>query len=821
MRSLPHVFRRFWRTPAFTAIALVTLALGIGANTAIFSVINGILIKPLPFPQSQDLVAVGHLAPGVPSLGGTLNCSPTMYFTYREENQTFQDFGLWSNGGGTVTGVGDPEALRAIFVTDGVLEALGVQPVVGRWFSRADDTPGAPDTVMLMYGYWQRAFGGDKSVVGRALTIDAKPRTVIGIMPQDFRFLNNEAEMLLPQQFDRNKVFLGNFSYQGIARLKPGVTLQRANADVGRMLGIWLKAWPTPPGFDRALFENARLAPDLKPLKEQVVGDIGTVLWVLMGTIGLVLLIACANVANLLLVRAEGRQQELAIRAALGAGWGRIAREMLMESLALGVIGGVLGLGLAYAAVRILVAKGPATLPRLTEIGIDPLVLAYTLGVSLFAGLLFGVIPVVKYAGPRLATALRAGGRTLSQSRERHRARNTLVVVQVALALVLLIGSGLMIRTFQALRNVQPGFTHPEELQLARILISEGQVKEPEQVMRMQNAMLEKLAAIPGVTSVSLASGAPLEGINNNDVLFAEDKTYTVGQIPPIRRIRAVTPGFFKTTGTPLIAGRDFTWTDLYERRHVAMVSENLAREMWGNPSAALGKRIRQSAANPWREIVGVVGDVYDDGAQKKPPSFAYSPALMDNSYAPQGVSVQRFAVFVIRTRRAATEGFLNETRKAIWSVNSSLPVFAIRTVQDLYDQSMARTSFTLVLLAIAGVMALVLGIVGIYGVIAYAVTQRTREIGIRMALGAQAAGLRQMFVRQGLLLAGIGAIIGLGVAAGLTRLMASLLFGVAALDPLTYAGVAVLLIVAAALASYLPARRATTVDPLEALRAE
>ena len=819
MNVLKHVFRRFGRAPTFTAIALVTLALGIGANTAIFSVINGVLIKPLPYPQSQALVDVRHLAPGIPSIAD-LNCSPTMYFTYREENQTFQDFGLWSNGGGTITGVGEPEALRAIVVTDGLLQALGVQPVAGRWFSKTDDTPGSPDTMMLMYGYWQRRFGGDKSVLGRTLNIDSKPRTVIGIMPQDFQFLNNTAEIILPQQFDRNKVFLGNFGFQGIARLKAGVTLQQADADIGRMLGIWLKAWPSPPGFDRALFENARLAPDLKPLKQQVVGDIGTVLWVVMGTIGLVLLIACANVANLLLVRAEGRQQELAIRAALGAGWGRIAREMLLESLTLGLLGGALGLGLAYAAVKILVAKGPTTLPRLTEIAIDPIVLAFTLGVSLFAGVLFGLIPVLKYAGPHLATALRAGGRSLSSSRERHRARNTLVVVQVALALVLLIGSGLMIRTFQALRKVQPGFTHPEELQLMRISISEGQVKENEQVMRMQNAMLDKLAAIPGVTSVALAGDAPLEGFSNNDVLFAEDKIYATGQVPPVRRYRDVTPGFFKTTGTPLIAGRDFTWTDLYNQRRVAMVSENLAREMWGEPNAALGKRIREGAADPWREIIGVVGDVYDDGAQKKPPSFAYWPALMNNFYGSKG-TVMRFGVFVIRTRRAATDSFLTEARQAIWSVNSNLPVFAIRTQQDLYDQSMARTSFTLVLLAIAGAMALLLGVVGIYGVIAYAVTQRTREIGIRMALGAQSSGLRQMFVRQGLLLAGIGAIIGLGAAAGLTRLMSTLLFGVAALDPFTYAGVAAVLIAAAALASYVPARRATQIDPLDALRAE
>jgi len=820
MRVLKQVFRRCGLAPTFTAITLVTLALGIGANTAIFSVVNGVLIKPLPYPHPQELVGVWHLAPGIPSIGGNINCSPTMYFTYREENQTFQDIGIWSNGGASVTGVGDPEQLRALFVTYGVLQAVGVQPAIGRWFSLADDTPGSPETVMLTYGYWQRRFGGDKSVIGRSLNIDSKPRTVIGVMPQDFRFLNIDPELVLPQRFDRNKVFLGNFSFQGIARMRPGVTLQQANTDLGRMLGIWIKAWPAPPGFDRMLFENARFAPKIQPVKQEVVGDIGTMLWVLMGTIGLVLMIACANVANLLLVRAEGRQQELAIRAALGAGWGRIAREMLLESLTLGVMGGVLGLGLAYAALRILVSRGPATLPRLHEIGIDFSVLGFTLAVSLLAGLLFGLIPVIKYAGPHLATALRAGGRTLSNSRERHRARNTLVVVQVALALVLLIGSGLMIRTFQALRNIQPGFTRPGEVQLLRINIPEGQVKDPEQVIRMQNAMLDKLATIPGVTSVAFSSGAPLEGFNSNDILFAEDKTYTVGQIPPIRRYRFIAPGFFKTTGTPLIAGRDFTWTDIYEKRHVAMISENLAREMWGDPAAALGKRIREGMKDPWREIVGVAGDVYDNGAQQKPPAFAYWPVLMDSFWGntPQ---VVRGGAIIIRTRRAATESFLNEARQAVWSVNSNLPVFLVRTLQDLYDTSMARTSFTLVMLAIAGAMALVLGIVGIYGVIAYAVSQRTREIGIRIALGAEPARLQQMFLRHGLLLAGIGAAAGLAAAAGLTRLMASLLFGVAALDPVTYAGVAALLISAAALASYVPARRATRVDPVDALRAE
>lgn len=804
----------------FTSIALITLALGIGANTAIFSVINGVLLKPLPYPGAQQLTGVWHLAPGIVGLGGNIQCTPTMYFTYSEQNRTFAKFGLWSNGGGTVTGIGEPEAIRSIDVTYGTLDALDVPPKLGRWFSKSDDTPGTPETVILTYGYWQRRFGGNPAAIGRTLTIDSKPRVIIGVMPQDFRFLNAQADLLLPQRFERSKLFLGNFSYQGIARLRPGVTLAQANADVARMLPIWIRSWPAPPGFSRTLFENAHFAPKVQPLKEDVVGDIGGMLWVIMGTIGLVLLIACANVANLLLVRAEGRQQELAIRAALGAGWGRIAREMLFESLTLGVLGGALGLGLAYGAMRWLVAKGPQSLPRLAEIGIDPMVLAFTLAISLLAGLFFGLIPAFKYAAPHVAAALRGSGRGMTHGRERHRARNTLVVVQVALALVLLIGSGLMIRTFQALRSVQPGFTHPEQLQLLHVSIPETEVKDPERVVRMQDEMIDKLAAIPGVTSVAFTNGAPMEGFNSNDVLYAEDKNYTPGQIPPIRRFHYVSPGYFKTAGTPLIAGRDFTWTDVYGKRHVAMVSENMAREMWGSPGAALGKRIRETAANPWREIVGVVGDVYDDGAQQPPAKTVYWPILIE-SFASKSFDATRFGALAVRTNRAGTEIFLNQARQAIWSVDANLPVFLVETLQDVYAGSMARTSFTLVLLGIAGLMALVLGIVGIYGVIAYAVTQRTREIGIRMALGAQPGTLQKMFVRQGLLLAAVGAGIGLIAAAGLTRLMSSLLFKTAALDPATYAAVSVLLIAAAALASYVPARRTTDVDPVEALRTE
>jgi predicted permease len=537
-----------------------------------------------------------------------------------------------------------------------------------------------------------------------------------------------------------------------------------------------------------------------------------------------VLLIACANVANLLLVRTEARQQELAIRSVLGGGRRRIARALLVESTTLGLLGGAVGLGLAYVGLQILVAKGPDTLPRLRDIGIDPGVLAFTLGVSLLSGVLFGVIPIVKYAGPRIATTLRGGGRTFSDGRERHRARNTLVVAQVALALVLLIGSGLMLRTFQHLHNVQPGFSRPEEIQILHSMIPASVAKEPERVMRLQHEILDKLAAIPGVTSVGFANAAPLEypGSLGNPV-YAEDKTFPEGQVPPLRRIRKITPGFFKTMGTRVVAGRDFTWTDLYETRRVAIVSENLAREWWGVPRAALGKRIREGGlADPWREIVGVVEDVYDDGVHVKPPEFAYWPALMDRYiWSGENAFVLSAGTYALRSSRTGTEGLLAEAQQAMWSVNGRRPVFLVSTLEALYYRSMARTSFTLVMLAIAAGMGLVLGIVGIYGVIAYVISQRIREIGIRTALGAQPAGLLRMFVRHGLWLTGIGAAVGLVAAVGLTRLMSSLLFGVTVLDPVTYTSVSALLIAAGMLASYLPARRAITVDPVQALRAE
>ncbi|MGB9334408.1 MAG: ABC transporter permease [Candidatus Acidiferrales bacterium] len=819
-QQLRVILRRLRRAPLFTAITLITLAAGVGANTVVFSVLEGVLLKPLPYPHSEELVGVWHTAPGLNV--DELVAAPSNYFIYREQSHTFQDVGLYTEDSVSITGVAEPEQVRALDVTDGTLPILGIAPLQGRQFTREDDSPGTPDTAMLTYGYWHRKFGGSPSIIGQTIMVNAKPRIVIGILPQRFHFLDmDDPAVILPLKFDRNKTLLGNFSYEAVARLKPGATIETASADVARMLPIVYRSFPAPPGFSLQLFEQARIAPKIMPFKQVLVRDVGKTLWVLMGSIGLVLLIACANVANLLLVRVEGRRQELAVRAALGAGRARIAGELMFESVILGLLGSALGLGLAYLVLRVLVAMAPAGLPRINEIGINIPVLLFTFGVSLFASLLSGSIPILKYAGAQLGTGLREGGRTLSQSRKHHRARNTLVVVQVALALVLLVSSGLMIRTFRALTQVHPGFNAPASLQTFRLSVPEAQVPEPERVVRMNEGIIRKIAAIPGVASVSLATTVPMDDMGSFDPIFAEGRSYAQGELPPIRRFKYVSPGLFETLGTPLIAGRDFTWNDIYQKSFVGIVSENLAREYWQNPVNALGKRVRVGTSGDWREIVGVVADVYDDGVNKEPPTSIYWPFMTSHLYPGDETTLRRDLAFVIRSPRASSESFLKEVRQVVWSVNPNLPLASVHTVDYFYSKSMARTSFTLVMLVVAGGMALLLGIVGIYGVIAVSVSQRTREIGIRMALGAQQQALTGMFVRHGLWLTGVGVVCGLAASFALMRLMSSLLFRVSPADPFSYAAVSIVLVATSFLASYLASRRATTIDPVEALRAE
>ena len=821
--DLRYAFRGMRRRPGFTAAVVLTLALGIGANTAIFSVVYGVLIKPLPYPNADELISIWHTAPGLRA--GDMGVAPTLYFTYRDENCAFQNIGLWSSGGQSVTGLGEPEQARTLWVTYGTLQALGVQPMLGRWFSEADDTPGTPgpDPVIITYGYWQRRLGGDQNVIGRRMMVDSRPSEIVGVMPAGFRFVGFDPEILLTQRLNRAGLTLsGPGGYRGLARLKPGMTLADATADVRRILPIWTNAWPVPPGASLQALKDWRITPALRPLKNDVVGSVADVLWVVMGTVGLVLLIACANIANLMLVSADGRRQEFAVRSALGAGRWRIAKELLVESSVFGLTGGALGLALAYAGLKLLVAIGPANLPRLHEISIDPVVLAFALTVSLLSSLLFGSIPAVKYTSSA-GVALGGGMRGASASRDRNRSRNVLIVVQVALALVLLVASGLMIRTFQVLRHVNNGFTEAKEIQTARIWFPASLVREPERYTHMQHDILDKIASIPGVTSAAFTGSVPMDGRLSESVVPAEDKTTYAEGTSLVRRFKFVSPGYFQTMGTRLVAGRDMTWPDIDGRRKVAVISENFAREFWQEPPAAIGKRIREWGVKGdpvWREVIGVVEDVREDGPMQKAPSIVYWPVLMDNFFRVPVLGTPAIA-FVIRSDRAGSESLMGEVRQAVWSVNPNLPVFLVSTMQQLLDRSLAQTSFALVMLAIAGAMALGLGIIGLYGTISYVVSQRTREIGIRLALGAKPSAVKGMFLLYGVVVAVVGIGIGLAASFALTRLMSSLLFGIDRVDRPTYLAVLGGLLVAAALASYIPARRAATIDPAETLKFE
>jgi putative ABC transport system permease protein len=815
IRGARHVVRKLLRAPGFTAVSVLTLALGIGANAAIFSVVNGVLLKPLPFGGPDRLVGVWHKGFGFER---GVNQSPALYFTYREESHVFEDIGMWDAGSVSVTGLNEPERVEAMFVTDGTLPLLGVDPDLGRTFTKEDDSPGSPETVILGYGYWQSRLGASRAVLGSTLTIDGRSVTIIGVMPKDFHFLRFDPAVWLPQRLDRGKAYVGNFSYQSVARLRPGATIAAANAELDRLIPTAVEKFPT--GMSLENVRSVGLAADVHPFKEDAVGDVGNVLWVLFGTVGLVLLIACANVANLFLVRADGRQQEIAVRTALGADRRRLAWELMKESLALGAAGGLVGLGLAYGGIRLLVALGPSDLPRLYEVGIDGSVLAFTAAISLFAGVLFGSIPVLKYGGPNLITALKEGGRAASDGRQRHRARGVLVVSQIALALVLLVGSGLLIRSFQALRTVQPGFVGPDDVVSFKISMPETEVEGLEQTVRTHEQILRRLERIAGVTSVGMSSSITMDGWDSDDPIYVEDFPVPEGVIPPMRRFKWISENYFETMGNPLVAGRPITWRDAYGMADVAVVTENLAREYWSDPSAAIGKRIRQGREGRWREIVGVVGDIRDDGVAREPTPTIYWP-MMQREFWGQDVLVRRTMGYAVRSKRAGTPGFLDEIRDAVWSVDRNLPIANVATLRELLDRSMARTSFTLIMLGIASGVALLMGSIGIYGVISYAVAQRTREIGLRMALGARRADVSRLVLRDGVRLTSLG--VGLGIVAAffLTRLMSSLLFGVDARDMATYGIVATFLAAISLLATYLPARRAARVHPLEALRWE
>ena len=798
IQDLRYAIRLILARPTFSAPALLSLALGIGGNIAIFSVINAVLIRPLPYVKPEKLVGVFNSAvlPGLTMR--ELPLTLDLYSAYKEKVGSFEEFGVWTSDSASVTRAGAPEQVPTVSMTSGVLRALGIKPYLGRWFLSADEYPGAQKTVILSYKYWQRKFGGDRRVLGRLILIDFVPHQVIGVMPRSFEFLNLAPDLFLAQTVVKGAPGSQDADRSGLARLKPGVSLAKANQDIAHVLSMWA----AESGLQQTLSE-LRIKPNIHSLKQDVIGDVGAVLKTLMGALAMVLLLVCANVANLVQVRVQGRRDEFAIRAALGAGWGRIARQLVIESLALAALGGAVGLAFAYAALRLLIIHGPADLPRVGEISIDSMSIYFALASTFLSGVLFGSIAVIKSGfGRKLQKA-----RGATQNTEQSRAQNALVIAQVALALVLLIGAGLLVRSFIALSEVAPGFTQPEHVETIRLFIPEAEVPKPEQVAQMQSDIAHAVATIPGVSAVAFGTALPLEFEYRNGNPVSVDGKTPVGRMPPNRMIKRISPGLFAALGTRLVDGRDFTWSDLLNQRRVAIISENMAREYWSEPRDALGERIQINGDQEWSAIVGVAQNVYDNGVDQQPPSLVYFPGS------------RRGITFAIRSSRAGTESLVKEIAAKIHATDPNLPVAQIRTLHDVYRLTMARRSFTLVLLGIAAAMAITLSIIGVYGVLAYAVVQRRKEVGIRLAIGAEPRAIKILFLRQGLILMCVGLAIGLVSARGLTQWMASLLFGVKPSDPLTY-GIAGIVVIAAALAaSYVPARRAAFLNPIEALR--
>jgi predicted permease len=814
-----RVLRRLRRAPLFSAIALITLAVAVGANTVIFSIVNGVLLKPLPYPNPDRLIAVDHSSQqmGFKKMG----IAPSIYFVYREQNTTLADIGAYDDDELDLTGAGAPEHVRVLDVTDGTLPLLGVRPALGRLFTRHDDAPGAAQTVVLTYPYWQQRFGGTSSVIGSSITAGGVPREIVGVLPQTFHFLDQkDPSLILPMQWDRATTTLGSFNGNAIARLKPGVTLQKATADLERLLPVVARTFPPPAGLSASDFQSMHYSLNLIPLKDEVVGNVQNVLWILLASTILVLLVACANVANLLIIRVEGRHHEFAIRYAIGAARKGISADILFESSLLGLAGSLIGLQLALGAMRVIVGLGATNIPRIRDISITPSVLLFTVAIAVIASLLIACVPILKSTSPHLISDLQDGGRGVGDGRGGQSTRKALVMIQVALSVILLICSGLMIRTFRAMVNVSPGFTSPETVQTFGFYIPDTQIPDtsPELVIRMDEAIVQKISSIPGVASVSIGRSVPMDNNNANNPVYVQNRTHEGIEIPPARRFNYVAPGFFSTLGTRLLAGRDFTWTDTYEKRPVVVVSKSFASEYWRRPQDALGQRIRVVSTDPWREIIGVSEDVHYDGVEKPTPSVVYWPLVMAH-FAGHEQRLQRATVFVVRSQLAGTQSLMKAIQQQVWMVNPNVPLANNETLGDLYTQSMARTSFTLVMLCVSGGIALLLGTVGIYGVIAYSVSQRTREIGIRMALGAQRGVVVGAFVRQGIWLTVMGIAIGLVIASATMRFMSAILYAVSAYDPITYITITCVVVIAALLACYLPSRRAAEVDPVLALR--
>ncbi len=807
-QDLRYGFRALLRKPGFTIVAVIALALGIGANTAIFSVINSVLLKPLAYKDAERLVTINH---DYPKISLKASVSAPGYAHYRDNAKSFESVAAIAGGSFNLTGGGDPERLNSSRVTHNFFSALGAEAGRGRVFLPEEDQPGRNKVVVLSHAFWQRRFAGDPGVVNGQITLNDESYTVVGVMPPSFQFgreIGQVVDLWTPIAFTPDQLSTNNLTNEFlfvVARLKPDVTIQQAQAELDTIAAN-LRQQFFPPGTDRS---NWGLT--TQPFRELVVGDIRLALWILMGIVGLVLLIACANVANLLLARASDRQKEIAIRAALGAGRWRVIRQLLTESVLLSATGGAIGLLLAWWGVSALVKVNEAQIPRANEIGLDWIALAFTLGVSLLTGLLFGLVPALQVSKTDLHETLKEGGRT-GVSGARGWLRSSLVVFEMAAALFVLICAGLLIRSFWQLQKVNPGFV-PQNVLAMSLALPTTKYREPVQRANFYQEALTRIRALPGVQSAGACSILPLSGNNSSGSFRIEGRDTPQGQSLPHGDRWAATTDYFSTMKIPIIRGRFFDDRDTMDSQPVAIIDQTMANKYWPNEDP-LGKRISYQGGqqNPiWREIVGIVGHARHKSLEGESRVQYYIPHAQ----------TQNPMMYLVARTQGDPASLTGAVRGAISSLDKDLPVYRVKTMEELVADSMAQRRFAMTLLIVFAAVAMVLAAVGLYGVMSYSITQRSHEIGIRMALGARAADVLQLVVRQGMLLAGAGVVIGIAGAFAFTRLMANLLFGIKASDPMTFAAIAGVLTLVALLACFVPARRATKVDPMVALRYE
>jgi putative ABC transport system permease protein len=797
-----YAVRMLVKRPGFAAIAIFTLALGIGATTAIFTVVEAVLLRPLPFADPGRLVQLTIRGAD----GESYPLPDTDFLAWRAQHEAFDAIAVYDNGQAlSLTGDGQPERIIAANVTDGFFTTLGVAPAAGRVFQAGDDAPGAPKTVVLSHGFWQKRFHGDPGVIGRTVMLDATTHTIVGVMPASFAFPGTDLDAwrILTMAPPARR---GPFYTTGVGRLKRGATLQQARANVD-VVAAGLKREHAGPNAWRF---------SLVPLHDAVVGDVRRILYLLFGAVGFLLLIATANVANLLLARAASRQREIAVRGALGAGRARIVAQLVTESVVLAVLAGALALAVAAVGTRALIAIAPEGIPRIGEVGMNVPVFAFTLAVATMCGLAFGIVPASRVSRTPLVEALKEGGRGGTASAGHRRIQRALVVAEIALALMLSVGAGLMIRSVAALARVNPGFA-PSHLLTFQLSLPQARYETPQKVAAFYDTLQPKLEALPSVQSVGYAVSLPPDVLSMTDNFMVEGQTLPPNQSAPVAPLLFVNDEYFKTLGVPLVAGRFFNARDTLDAPGVVIVNETLARRFFPGVDP-VGRRLKDGGPerpigpnNPWMTVVGVVGDVKYSGLDAAPEPAFYL------SYR-QNPQTRRFVVL-----RSASDpkALVQSIRTAVNAVDRDLPFARVWTIDELMTLSMAAPKFRTTLVSVFALVGLMLAAIGIYGVMAYAVAERTHELGLRVALGATTGDVMRLVLREALVLSAAGLAIGLGGAFATTRLMGALLFGVAPTDLTTFASMAAAIVATALVASYVPARRAMGVDPMVALRYE